>query len=55
MIKLSLSKGAIMLNKDGFERDLAILKEWEDSMTPEEYQEKLQEIFSDYGIDSEGK
>ena len=44
-----------MLNKEGFERDLAILKDWENDMTLVEYYEKLQELYSDYGLDSEGK
>ena len=44
-----------MLNKDGFERDLAILNDWKDTMTSEEYNDKLQEVYSDYGLDIEGK
>lgn len=44
-----------MLNKEGFERDLAILNEWKDSMTSVEYDSLLQELYSDYGLNSEGK
>jgi len=39
-----------MKNKEGFDRDLAILEEWKDTMTQAEYDEKLKELYSDYGI-----
>lgn len=44
-----------MLNKEGFERDLAILKEWKDHLTSEYYLKCLKELYSDYGLNSEGK
>ncbi len=49
-LSLSEIKGEHMLNKEGFERDLAILKEWKDSMTSEEYQNSLEDLYFDYGL-----
>lgn len=39
-----------MKNEDGFKRDLAILNDWKDKLTTEEYNEYLKELYSDYGI-----
>lgn len=44
-----------MLNKEGYERDIAILNNWKETLSESEYFERLQEIYSDYGLDCNGK